>query len=95
MIVSRDIVDKVLLPINDDYIETVRNIKSEIIFLRIKADGEYHEQLTHKGFRTRRIHFSRFQTDQTVLNRENRAITGKFTWLTTWLTMVSKFFSVI
>ena len=40
MIVSRDIVDKVLLPINDDYIETVRNIKSEKIFLRIKADGE-------------------------------------------------------
>ena len=40
MIDSRDIVDKVFLPINDDYIETVRNITSEMIFLRIKTDGE-------------------------------------------------------
>ena len=44
------------------------------------------------GFRTRRIHFLSLQSEQTAPNRKNPENTGKFTWLTTWLTAVTTFY---
>ena len=39
--------------------------------------------------------FFRFQSDQTSENRKTRKKTGKFAWLTMWLTELENFFSVI